>query len=113
MSAESEDGNIHLRIEEEVLDMLRADPDLNVVFQGAVSGTSKRTPQTPNWQLALTLQEQLLQVGCQGLPAVLRPYPIYSPTRNLISNSQQASEFGLSTQLQLPVTAGGEGAWTY
>ncbi|CAE7570934.1 unnamed protein product, partial [Symbiodinium sp. CCMP2456] len=55
-------GCSHTLIEEEVLDMLRADPDLNVGFSGAVYGTSKRTPKTPNWQLALTLQEQLLQV---------------------------------------------------
>ena len=63
MSAESENCNIQLRIEDEVLTMLRADPDLNLVFSGAVYGTSKRTPKTQNWQLALTLQEQLLQVG--------------------------------------------------
>eukprot|EP00439_Symbiodinium_sp_Y106_P058254 s3317_g8.t1 len=55
-------GCRHTLIEDEVLTMLRADPDLNVVFSGAVYGTSKRTPKTQNWQLALTLQEQLLQV---------------------------------------------------
>ena len=56
---QQDSGNCHTLIEEEILDMLRMEPDLNVTFRAKCSAVNKATLQIANWQLTLSQQAEL------------------------------------------------------